>query len=99
MATNEAPINPTHTTLAVSTSTQAALAANAARRYALLINDSDTDIYIKFGAAAVANQGIRLNAAGGSHEMNITLGNLYLGAINAIHGGTGTKTLLILEGT
>jgi hypothetical protein len=89
---------PTHSVATVTTVTGAALAANAARLYALLVNDSDTAIYIKLGAAAVANQGIRLGANGGSYEMSKKLGNLYTGAINAIHGGTGNKVLLVLEG-
>ena len=88
----------THTTLNVTTNTQAALAANANRLYALLVNDSDTTIYIKIAAAAVANQGIRLNANGGSYEISKKLGNLNTGAINAIHGGSGNKVLLITEG-
>ena len=89
---------PTHTVVAVTTASGIALAANANRLYALLINDSDTVIYIKLGATAVANQGIRLSAGGGSYEMSKKLGNLYTGVINAIHGGTGDKTLLVTEG-
>lgn len=88
---------PTHTVVNVTTNTSEVLAANANRLYALLVNDSDTVIYIMLGAAAVASQGIRLNAAGGSYEMG--LGNLYTGAINGIHAGAGNKVLLILEGT
>lgn len=87
-----------HTTLSVTTTSQAALAANTTRLYALLVNDSDTTIYVKIGATAVANQGIRLNVNGGSYEMSKKLGNLNTGAINAIHGGTGNKVLLITEG-
>ena len=97
MATWEAPINPAHTTAAMTTTTGAALAANAARRYALLVNDGAVDVYIKLGAAAVANQGIRINANGGSYEISPSTGNLYLGAINGITA-TGTATLLVLEG-
>jgi len=82
----------------VTTVTGAALAANANRIYAMFINDSDTPIYLMLGAAAVANQGIRLNAAGGSYEMSALEGNLYVGAVNAIHGGAGNKNLLVLEG-
>jgi len=89
---------PTHTAVNVTTTTGAVLAANANRLYALLVNDSDTVIYIKLGAAAVANQGIRLNADGGSYEMSAMLGNLYTGAINGIHAGTGNKVLLMTEG-
>ena len=89
---------PTHTAVNVTTTTGAVLAANASRLYALLVNDSDVAIYIKLGAAAVANQGIRLNADGGWYEMSAMLGNLYTGAINGIHAGTGNKVLMMTEG-
>lgn len=89
----------THTEIAVATSSTAVIAANAQRQYLLLINDSDTVIYLKLGAAAAANKGIRLNANGGSLEMSGLMGNNYQGAINGIHAGTGTKNLLVSEGT
>ena len=94
----DAYTTPTHTAVNVTTGTGAVLASNANRLYALLVNDSDTTIYIKLGVAAVANQGIRLNANGGNYEMSAMLGNLYTGAINGIHGGTGNKALLMTEG-
>ena len=87
----------THTTLGVTAATQAALAANANRLYVLLVNDSDAVIYLKIGAAAVLNQGIRLNANGGSYEMCRKMGNLNLGAVNAITA-VATKVLLVTEG-
>lgn len=89
----------THTAVNVTTSTTALIAANASRQYLLIINDSDVVMYLKLGAAGVLNQGIRLNANGGSYEMSEALGNLYQGAINAIHGGTGNKVALMSEGT
>jgi len=89
---------PTHTAVNVTTGSGEVLASNANRLYALLVNDSDTTIYIKLGAAAVVNEGIRLNALGGNYEMSAMLGNLYTGAINGIHGGTGNKVLLMTEG-
>lgn len=91
-------VTPTHTAVNATTSTSQILASNANRKYALLINDSDTVVYIKIGAAAALNEGIRLNANGGSYEMSLGMGNLATGAINAIHGGTGNKALLITEG-
>jgi len=87
----------TQSTLSVTTASQAALAANVNRRYAIFINDSDTIIYLKLGAAAVVNQGIRLNANGGSYEISATIGNLTVGAVNAITSVDG-KNLLIAEG-
>lgn len=98
MARWEGPITPTHSEATVTTASGAALAANHSRRYALMINDSDTDIYIRLGETAVANEGIRINAGGGSYSISPVHGNMFLGAINAIHGGTGNKVLLVLEG-
>jgi len=87
----------THTTATITTASGTALAANANRKYALLVNNSDTVMYIKIGVAAVANQGIRLNANGGSYEMLIGQ-NLDIRAINAVHAGSGNKVLLVSEG-
>ncbi len=89
--------SPAHTTATAKTTTAAVVAANATRSYLLVINDSDTVIYLGLGVAAVANQGIRLNANGGSYEMSAQYGNLYRGAVNSIHGGSGDKTLLVTE--
>mgnify|MGYP001589555120 CR=1 FL=1 len=89
---------PTHTAVNMTTASGAALASNTSRLYALLVNDSDTTIWIKLGATAVANQGIRLNPNGGSYEMSKKLGNLYTGAINGIHASSGNKVILITEG-
>ena len=87
----------THTPITAAATTTAALAANANRKYALLVNDSDEVIYIKLGAEAVLNQGIRLNASGGSYEMSNSIGNLTTGAINCI-STSGGKILLATEG-
>ena len=93
-----AAITGTSSTLAVTTASQVALAANANRKYAKFQNDSDTTIYLMTGAAAALNQGERLNPNGGSYEMSPAIGNLELTAVYAIHGGTGNKNLLIKEG-
>lgn len=88
---------PTHTAPSIGSSTTPALAANSNRLYALFINDSDETIYLKFGASAVSNEGVRLNASGGSYEMSKKLGNLYTGAVNGICA-SGSKVLLVTEG-
>lgn len=85
----------THATATITTTSSEALAVSSNRKYALLINDSDTPIYLNVGATAVANQGIRLNANGGAFELGPQFGNLAQLAINAIHAGTGNKTLLV----
>lgn len=86
-----------HTAATIGVASGAALAANANRKYALLVNDSDTAIYIKIGSAAVVSEGIRLNAQGGSYEMSAAYGNLDTRAINAISSDAG-QTLLVTEG-
>jgi hypothetical protein len=79
----------------VTSAGQTALAANANRICAVLVNDSDTDIYIKLGSAPALNTGIKLNAYGGSFA--ITQANLYTGVITAICSSATAKGLLITE--
>ena len=86
-------------TVSVSTVSTQALAAASGVKYRQFINDSDTTVYLRLGTSATVNQGIRLNANGGTYEMSREIGNLCSITVNCIHGGTGTKTLLVLEGT
>lgn len=74
---------PAHTQVAVGVASTSVLAANANRKYALIVNDSANVIYLMLGADADVT-GIRLNPAGGSYEISAKQGNLYRGAINAI---------------
>ena len=90
------PVNSvTDTVVAVEIVTTVVLAANPRRVDAVFVNDSNKPIYLARGNAAVLNQGIRLNAVGGSYEINQN--NLFLGAINAIAEG-GAKNLTVSEG-
>ena len=98
MATWEAHILYTHSTASMSASSGAVLAANTNRRYALIQNDGAVDVYIKIGATAVANQGIRVAANGGFFEIGPAFGNLTHLAINGITA-SGTATMLVTEGT
>ena len=86
----------THTTLGCTNTSQTAVAANNDRKYLLLINDSDAAIYVKFGATAVVNEGIRLNANGGTFEASEAFGNLPKTSVTAITAAA-TKVLLITE--
>ena len=81
----------------VTTASTEVLAANAGRAYALLINDSDTVVYLAIGEAAVANSGIRLTATGGSFEMSRAFNNLSGVAVYGIHGGSGNKVICGIE--
>lgn len=96
MGTNEAAVNPTHTTASMTTASGTVLAANLARRYAIVVNDGAVDVYIKLGATAVANDGIRINANGGSYTLSPIYGNLFHGVINGITA-SGTATVLVTE--
>lgn len=90
---------PTHSTITADAAPAStlALAANRKRAYALFVNDSDTVMYLSFGPEAFANSGIRLNANGGTYEME---GNtLWRGVVNVILASTGSgKKLLVTEG-
>jgi hypothetical protein len=85
-----------HSAVAVTTSTTVALAAKSNRTFLVLENISDTNIDCKIGAAAVAGEGIRLYANGGSLLLDAKYPT---GAVNCIHGGSGNKTLLVTEGS
>lgn len=91
-------ITANQTVIAVATISTQVIAANPARKYVLLINDSDAVMYLKIGGNGELYKGIRLNANGGSFEMSNSLGNLDTRVINAIHGSAGTKNLLVTEG-
>lgn len=83
--------SPTHGKTDVGTTSTAIMAAQSDRNYALIINDSDTVVYLSLNGAAEVGKGIRLNPNGGAYEINQL--NLHTGVINGIHGGTGTKSV------
>ena len=80
--------------IAVTNTSISVLAAKSDRRAATFVNDSDEVIYLALTATAVASKGIRLNAAGGSYQIDAT--NLYTGAVAAICA-TNTKNLVVTE--
>lgn len=76
--------------VSVGTSTTVVAAANKDRAELFLQNDHATQtVYLGLGQAAVANKGIRLNAAGGSIVLTS-----YNGAVNAIATGATTPVLV-----
>ncbi len=89
---------PTHSapTLDATPASTLVLAANRKRAYALFVNDSAIVQYLSFGPSAAVNQGIRLNANGGSYEME---GNtLWRGVVNGILLSAGSGKVLVTEG-
>lgn len=75
------------------------LAANPRRKKAILINDSDTAIYLFKGdpVGCVINAGIRLNATGGAwEETPDALGYFWRGPFSAVTSAAA-KVLAITE--
>jgi len=89
-------ITPVNTGVNVTVASTTILALNADRLYALIVNESDEDMWLGIGVAAVAHIGIWLKAGGGFYE--ITWINLYTGVINGIHAGAGNKIVTVMEG-
>lgn len=76
-----------------TTSTGVVVAARADRNYLRITNASDTVVYLRLAAtAATVGTGVYLAAAGGYFEIEG-----YAGAVSAIHGGTGSKVLTVVE--
>jgi hypothetical protein len=87
---------PANTTPAITSASSVVLAANLNRKYAYVSNNTGGVVFIKLGAAAALNTGIRI-ANNGMYEINAN--NLWTGTINAIKPGAGSVNLDIFEGT
>lgn len=83
-----------HLSFDLTATQQKILDENPSRIYAIFVNDSDTVAYLSLGEEAAANKGIRINAAGGSYEINLT--NPFTGRIYAISLGAA-KRLNVME--
>ena len=88
----------THASVNVTTASTEVVAANAARKYLLIQSNTNETIFLKFGAAAVANEGLLMLGRGSVIELSAAQGNLYRGAVNAIHAGVGDQAVLVTEG-
>jgi hypothetical protein len=86
-----------NTKVSVGNTTTTLVAANANRRSLILVNDSNEDIYVARGAAAVLNEGIRLNAGGGTYEHDSKKSGAPVEAFNGICA-SGTKNMTVQEG-
>lgn len=80
----------------VGSSSTLVLAANSSRRFLFLVNDSDENIYVSLGAAAVVGEGILLTAGGGALTLDIAA--MWQGSIFAICT-SGSKNLTVSEGS
>lgn len=88
--------NETHAAISCTSSTGEALAVNGGRVAALFVNDGTSTIWIAINQAAVANEGVRLNANGGSYYMDVNDNNIDLEAVNCITA-SATVVLLVTE--
>lgn len=87
------PIVITHSNVEVSPANTILLPENPNRKYVLIANNSDVDVYISFGVDAAIGSGVPINA-GGSYEMSANY--ISNSQINAISEGSGV--LLVTEG-
>lgn len=85
--------NETHAAITCTNTTGEALAINGGRISALFVNDGTAVIWIAINQDAVANEGIRLNANGGSYYIADYQGNLDRDAVNCI---TASATVILL---
>lgn len=86
---------PTFATVPVTNAGAIVLAANVRRFYAQIQNNSNTDIWLYFGAQGSVNQGIMVPANGFSYEIDRM--NLWQGAVYAIHNSGTSKNVHVLE--
>lgn len=77
--------------LSVGTSSLELAAANVDRVALVVCNDHATQVlYLGLGEAAVASQGVRINAAGGNHRIDY-----FTGVVNIIASGAATVATFV----
>ncbi len=81
----------------VTTVSEVVIPANPNRVALVMTNDSDAAIYVALGGSVAVNNGIRLNANGGSETLSKHGPLFTTEAIQAVHGGAGTKRLSFQE--
>lgn len=85
-------VAPTNSSVTCDTTSTLAVASSTGRKYFAIVNDGSTAIYLGLGKAAVLNKGIRLNATGGTFEMNPNV--MFSGAIYCISSAATNATLI-----
>lgn len=87
-------VNLTHSDVTIGATSAQVVAANAGRKYLLVQNDHATQtLWLKFGAAAVVNEGIRVGA-GEAREFSPAKWNNDPRVLNGIASGAGTVVLV-----
>lgn len=88
---NRFTATPIRTSGACGSTDSVIVATSTSRQYLAIVNDSANTIYLAYGVTAIGSQGIRLNASGGTLEMDTTA--LYTGAIHCIASSTSITTI------
>ena len=78
--------------ITVGTASTQVLAANSSRVAAIIVNDSDQNIYLTYGTPAVTSSGILLNPNGGN-----IVEDIYTGVITAIAPSGNSNNLTVTE--
>jgi len=91
---NMKKLKPGYPYVVVQSISSIVLDENPNRIYALLINDSDTDIYLSLDIDAKLNEGIRLTSYGGAYEIDLL--NPFRGKVYGICS-LADKRLLVTE--
>ena len=88
----------TNSAVSVLVSSTKIIDVNSKRHGLVLVNDGAYPVYLFFGAGpAVASSGLRLNAAGGSIQLDSS--SLWVGAVYGIAvGGTSVVTVAEFSG-
>lgn len=81
----------TTTGVSVGSASTTVLASNANRIKAIIVNDSDEVVYLKYGSGSEMNKGIRLNSSGG-----VIIEEYYTGIITGICA-SGSKNVTVTE--
>lgn len=88
---------PTYFAVAVNSTTSTVVAvANNSRNSLLIINDSDTNVYCKIGAAAVAHEGFLLVANGGGRYLDYKFAT---GRVECKSLSSSGKVILVEDGS
>ncbi len=83
-----------NTKITVASASTSVVSSNTNRNRVILVNDSSEAIYLALGATAVMNEGIRLNANGGS-----LIETEYTGVISAICSSGGKNLRYVIHDT
>lgn len=93
----EAAAGQTPVGITVTAANTEILAANASRKVAVIVNDSDAVVYLAIGVAAQASKGIRLNANGGNITISRTGDIFSTEAVYGILAAAGNKNVTAQE--